>query len=105
MKKPALARDALQQVEEAPMESIDAVRSLQPGDPVRTAYRAAGCRSHVVPEPPRYKLLPFTFLAFKNGHVTEAFKEGPMNATKPAPTLPALRRHGLFIPQLHHGHK
>jgi len=94
-----LAGDPLHNIQKAAVEFIDTIWRFQLRNAVRAAHRAAAGRPQMIPEPPRDELLPFAFLTFIDRHVTEAFKEGPVNTTQFSTALAALQSHGLFITQ------
>jgi hypothetical protein len=91
--------DTFQQVQEAAVEFIDPIRGFQLRNAIGTAYGTAAGRAQMVSESSWDELLAFAFLAFIDRHVTEAFKEGPVNATQFSTALAALQSHGLFITQ------
>jgi hypothetical protein len=73
------ARQALQQVQKAPVHRVDAIRSLQPLQFRGAALRAAALPAEMVHEPPRHQFFILAVAAFVDRHVPEAFKKRPMD--------------------------
>src|SRR5579863_4306308 len=88
MMKPA-TRQALQEIEHAPIGRIDLIRFLEPDQAESAAFGAAGVGAEMIAVAARHELFAFAFLAFVNGHVTETFGKSPMDPAYFAATLPA----------------
>ena len=95
----ALAGDALQQVQETAVETVDPVSGFQLGNAEGTTHRTPARGPHMVPEPARDELLPFALLAFVNCHIAEALEEGPVNAAESCRRTTRTYATVLFIAQ------